>query len=80
MKGIPIFNVEYKRFLRENEASRYLGMTVTEFRRDCPVAPELRAQGRKVWDVVELDCWHDGQKQPVEGGGAGHADIIARLT
>ena len=60
MKGVPIYNVEFKRFLNEREAATYSGMTLVEFRRDCPVIPQERAQGRKVWDVNELDNWLDG--------------------
>lgn len=60
MKGVPIHYVEIKRFLTDQEAATYAGMSIAEFRRDCPVRPQCRAQGRKVWDVSELDKWLDG--------------------
>jgi hypothetical protein len=74
MKGVPIYNVEYKRFLSEREAATYAGMTVNEFRRECSISSIARAQGRQVWDVYELDRWLDpiGVKQNVD-------EIIARL-
>ena len=59
MKGIPIYKVRYKRFLSEGEAADYAGMTTAEFRRECSITPIARAQGRKVWDVAELDRWLD---------------------
>lgn len=66
MKGTLIYHVEMKRFLDETEASTYVGMSKTEFRRVCPLKPMLRAQGRKVWDVSKLDAWQDGEA-PVRG-------------
>lgn len=73
MKGVPVMNVEYKRFLTEREAATYGGFSLTEFRRDCPVRPIERAQGRKVFDVSELDTWLDGTK-PMD-----QDSIVARL-
>ncbi len=66
MKGVPIHHVEYKRFLTEYESSVYLGMTKLEFRRSCPVDPHMRSQGKRVWDVNQLDQWQDGIA-PVKG-------------
>lgn len=60
MKGAIITETKYIRFLSDRQAADYAGMTLTEFRRDCPIAPQERAQGRKVWDVYELDRWLDG--------------------
>lgn len=75
MKGVPIYEVKYKRFLNENEAADYAGMSLTEFRRECEITPIARAQGRKVWDVVELDRWLD----PKKAAPANHDAILARL-
>lgn len=74
MKGVPVYTVEYKRFLTEKEAATYGGFTLTEFRRECPIIPIARAQGRKVWDVREIDHWLDGAKT------TDHDSIIARLS
>lgn len=63
MKGIIVTETKYVRFLTERQAADYAGMTLVEFRRDCPVQPQQRAQGRKVWDVYELDRWLDGTPQ-----------------
>lgn len=60
MKGVPIYNVEYKRFLDEREAATYSGMGLREFRRDCAISADVRAGGKKVWDVNKLDMWLDG--------------------
>ena len=60
MKGIIVTETKYVRFLTERQAADYAGMSLVEFRRDCPVTPQQRAQGRKVWDVYALDKWLDG--------------------
>jgi len=78
MKGALITETKYIRFLTERQAAEYSGMSLVEFRRVCTVAPVLRAQGRKAWDVVKLDAWLDCAN--VAHGSQGLVeDAIARM-
>ncbi|MAR55725.1 MAG: hypothetical protein CMM93_00935 [Rickettsiales bacterium] len=63
MKGKMFTKVEYKRFLDEREAAEYSGMKLAEFRRfvdDEGINQIPRANGRFVFDVVQLDNHFDG--------------------
>lgn len=56
MKGVPIWNVTYKRFLSTKEAATYLGYdTAKEFTVAHPhIKPVLRS-GKWKYDVEQLD-------------------------
>lgn len=76
MKGITVYTGSPQRYVSERVAASYLGMTVREFRRECPVEPLLRARGKKVWDIDAVDRWSETNYMPMHN----HDSIIARLS
>ena len=68
--------VQPYRLLTKVEAANYCRRPIKKFEAQCPVAPLQMADGDRLWDVQDLDCWIDSLKV----GGADAAEtIVARL-
>lgn len=81
MKGIIITETKCVRFLTDRQAAEYAGMTLVEFRRFCAdegVTAIERANGRKVYDVHELDATLD-QHAPQFNAGHNIDELIATM-
>jgi len=67
--------VNPRRMLKAGEAAEYCGLSVDQFKCQCPLAPVEFGNARKRYDMHDLDKWLD-----TLGGPSTEADaILARL-
>jgi hypothetical protein len=64
------------RMLTEADAADYLSVPKTKLRIVCPVSPVEMPDGKRRYDVRDLDGWIDSLKD----GGGSNDDILARLS
>ncbi len=65
-----------RRMLTPREAAEYCGLPTKSFPVDCGARPIQMPNGRKLYDMHDLDAWLDGLKS---GQPDDDEDIIGRL-
>jgi hypothetical protein len=62
------FKITPRRMLSAREAAEYCGLAAKAFSTECSIAPVQMPQGRKLYDMRDLDAWLDGLKSEEPNG------------
>jgi hypothetical protein len=61
-RALFIADLQPCRMLKKSAAAAYCGLSVTDFERNCKAVSVIYPNGKKMWDVRDLDAWLDALK------------------